>query len=315
MMKTAIAILVLAAGVARADETFEAKAGGAQRVRRIENLVWALTAPCDQGDDTEQRQCRIVRDRRAGELVGQTLLVDADKDAFSVGAFDAQKKSAALALAGCVRCSGVEIDGKTWYVVAGGPKLDGGGVHGAALGSTARPFADDVAAKAFATKVANARVQLLVKVPAKAKWAEGGKQGVTLDVVGWRVIAPCDGSIVVANPPSQAVEPDKKACGPIASAKPAEDAPKLDALSSSAIKDAMKPVVADANRCFNKFGVAGTAKLKLTVTGDGAITKYEQQGDFANTPTGECIDKAIEKAAFPRTKKPQTSFMYPIQLR
>ncbi len=315
MKTTAIAILVLAAGVARADDTFEAKAGSAQRVHRIENLVWALTAPCDQGDDTEQRQCRIVRDRRAAELAGQTLLVEADKDAFAFGAFDAQKKSAPLALAGCVRCSGVEIDGKTWYVVAGGPKLDGAGVLGAPLGTTTRTFPDAAAAKAFATKVANARVQLLVKVPAKAKWAEAGKQGVSLDVVGWRVIAPCDGSIVVANPPSQAVEPDKKACAPIASAKPAEDAPKLDALSTQAIKDAMKPVVAEANRCFNKFGVAGMAKLKLTVTGDGAITKYEQQGDFTGTPTGECLDKAIEKAAFPRTKKPQTSFMYPIQLR
>lgn len=316
MMKAAIAILCALAGVARADDTFEAKAASAQRVHRVENLVWALTAPCDQGDDTEQRQCRIVRERRVAELAGQTLLVDADHDAFEIGAYNAQKKSAQLSVAGCIRCAGVEVDGKTWLVVVGAaPKQEGGKVRAASVGEVPRSFPDEAAAKAFAQKAANARVQLLVKLPAKAKWADGGKQGVSLDIVGWRVIAPCDGSIIAANPPSQPVEADKKACAPIASTKPAQDVPALESLSTSAIKDALKPVVAEANKCFNKFGVAGTAKLRMTVMGDGTIAKYEQQGDFANTPTGECIDKSIEKAAFPRTKKPQTSFVYPITLK
>jgi hypothetical protein len=316
-MKTAIVLtLIAAAGVARADETFESRAANAQRVHRVENLVWALTAPCDQGDDTEQRQCRIVRDRRAAELSGQTLILDADRDAFAVGAYNAQKKSAQLALAACIRCAGVEVEGKTWYVVGNGAaKVDAGKVHAGSLGDVSRSFPDEAAAKAFAAKVAGARVQLVVKVPAKAKWAEGGKQGVSLDVVAWRVVLPCDGSIVAANPPSQPIEADKQQCAPIASAKPADDAPKLEALTTSAIKDALRPVVLAADKCFNQFGVAGTARLKLTVNGDGTIAKYEQQGDFAGTPTGECIDKSIDKAAFPRTKKPQTSFLYPITLK
>jgi hypothetical protein len=309
--------LVAFGAAARADDTFESKAASAQRVHRVENLVWALTAPCDQGDDTEQRQCRFVRDRRAAELTGQMLLVDADRDAFEVGAWDAHKKSAPLLLSTCIRCAGVEIDGKTWYVVGSGaaPRPEGGRLRGARLGDTARAFADEAAAKSYAARIANARVQLIVKVPAKPRWSDGGRQGIYLDVIGYRVVAPCDGAVIFASPTSEPIEADKAACNAIQSKKPSEDAPKLDELTPSAIAEALRPVVNAANQCFNQHGVAGTAKLKLTVNGDGTIAKYEQQGDFEGTPTGKCIDKAIERAAFPRTKRPVTSFVFPVQLK
>ncbi len=308
-------LLLLVARVAHADDTFEAKAAGAQHVHRLENVVWAFTAACSEGDDTEQRQCRVVRDRRAAELAGATLLVDADRDAFAIGPWNQQRKSVPLTVSACIRCAGVEVDGKTWFLVGSGFKLEGGTVHAATLGDTSRAFIDESAEKKVAQALGSARVQLLVKLPAKPKWSEGGKQGLAFDVLGWRVISACDGGIVMASPTSAPVEPDKKACGPIASTKPADDSPKLDALTTSSIRDALKPVVAAANACFNRFNVAGNAKLRFTVHGDGTIAKYEQQGDFVGTPTGECIDKAIEKAQFPRTKKDSTSFTYPIQLR
>jgi hypothetical protein len=302
-MRALVLLSLLAAAPAFADDTFEAKATGAQRLGRVENLVWAFTAPCDSGDDTQQRQCRRVRDTRAAELAGATLLVDADKDAFDVGAWSAQKKSVALTLKSCIRCTGVEVDGKTYVVVGSGD---------AKLYDNAKQFADEAAAKAFTTAVANARVQLIVKVPAKPKLA-GAKPTVSLDIIGYRVISPCDGSVVIANPKSGPAEPDKKQCGAIAAG--ATGGAEVDQLTPPVINDAMKPVVEAAHACFAKFGVAGKAKLKLVVAGDGAVTKYDQQGDFVSTPTGQCIDTAVTKAAFPRSKKPKTAINFPLNLQ
>jgi hypothetical protein len=217
-MRTALAAFIavssLAAGSAYADDTFETKAAGAQRIKRLEDLVWPLTAACDGGSDTQQRQCRKVRDTRAAELASATLIVDADKDSFTVGAWNKATKSAPIALSACIRCSGLELDGKTWVITgtaAATPKFEGGRVT-AKLYDNGRPFLDDKTAQAFAAMAKNARVQLLVKVPAKPKLVVDGKNVLALDVTGYRVYMPCDGSIVVANPASGPAEGDKKQC-------------------------------------------------------------------------------------------------------
>lgn len=312
-----VIVPLLAAAPAHADDTFEAKAQGAQRLGRVENLVWAFTAPCDGGDDTQQRQCRHVRDVRASELAGATLLVDADKDAFDVGAWSAQKKSVPVALSSCIRCAGVEVDGKTYFVIAtrdGGaaPRLKSGKLETGLLHDNARQFPDEGSAKAYAKSVSNARVQFLVKVPAKPKTVVDGKPVITLDLVGYRVVSPCDGSVVIASPKSGAVEPDKKQCGAIAAGAGGAE---VDQLTPALINEAMKPVVEAAKACFAKFGVTGKAKLKIIVGPDGAVSKYDQQGDFVSTPTGQCIDAAMTKAAFPRSKKSKTSINYPLDLQ
>ena len=43
----ALVILALLATPAFADDTFEAKADGAQRIKHIDDVVWAFTAACD----------------------------------------------------------------------------------------------------------------------------------------------------------------------------------------------------------------------------------------------------------------------------
>jgi len=293
-MRALIVASLLVAGTAYADDAFQT----AQRVRRIEDVVWTLTATCDQGDDTAHRQCKHVRDTRAAELAGTTLLVDGDPDAFDLGAFDGKKKSMTLSLSSCIRCAGVEIDGKSWVVTGGAKKLY----------DNSKAFSDESAAKAWTHAVANPKVQLLVKVPAKP--VEG--KTVTLDIVGYRVYSPCDGSVIISNPASGPMEADKKACHPVESAP--SDAPKVDQLTPSMITDAMKPVVEAAHACYEKLSVAGTGKLKITVAGDGTIARYEQQGDFAGTATGACIDKALGKARFPASQKPKTTISFPIRL-
>lgn len=291
--------ILLVAGAVRADDTFEARAQTAERVRRIENVVWTLTATCDKGDDTQNRQCRRVRDTRAAELAGETLLVDGDAGAFDLGAFDAKRKSITMTLAPCIRCAGVEVEGASYVVSGGAGKLY----------DNAKAFSDEAAAKAWVKSIGNVRVQMLVKVPPKAV----SGHAVKLDIVGYRAWAPCDGTIVAASPPSGPGPADKKACRAVA-AEPA-DGPPVAQLTPAVITAAMKPAVDASQRCFETYGVAGKAKLQLTVAGDGTISRYEQQGDFANTPTGACIDKALEKARFPASGKPKTTISFPITLQ
>jgi len=200
-------------GAAHAD-TFEARAQGAERIRQIDDLVWAVTATCDKGDDVQQRQCRQIRDRKAKAVLGATLLVDGDADAFGVGQWNAAKKSVPVTLTACVRCGGIELDGRTWHVMGTGtpPRFEGGKLRAGMLHDNARAFPDEAAATAWTKSLKHVRVQLLVKVPDKRRFQVAGKDGLQLDITAWRVVNPCDGSVIISSPASGAVEPDKKAC-------------------------------------------------------------------------------------------------------
>jgi hypothetical protein len=321
--------LVFATGsVAAADDTFESRAAGAVRVSHLDDIVWALTAPCNAGDDIQQRQCRRLRDGRAAQLTAATLIVDAEREAFVIGAYSPQKKSAPLTLAACIACNGVTVDGQTWYVTGAkegnpAPAFKGGKLEVGLLHENSRTFVDEGAAKRFAAGAKTAKVQLIVKVPPKATWTDAGKQGIALDVLGYRVYSPCDGSVVCSNPKASAGEVDKKECGAMTSGTTSgtttsgsatSAASDPDSLSPAMVKRAIKPVIDGAKQCYAKFKVAGKGKLKMAIGADGTLTEYEQQGDFANTPTGACIDLAVKAAAFPTSKKPRTAVAVPISL-
>ncbi len=311
---------LLASHVAHADagqDTFEGRSVDAQYIKRVDDLVWPLIAPCNTGDDTAQRQCRIVRDARVRQLAGATVLVDAEPEAFAIGAWNAQRRSVAVILQACIRCGGIDINGETYYVVAGGPaRFEGARARPAILYDTARAFSDEDAEEAWRHTVRKARVQFLLKVGDKPRWQVQGRQGLTFDVLGYRVIAPCDGQIVVAKPPASAVPADRKAC----KAEPAETEPPADGspvetLSESMVQDAMRPVVQAAEVCHDQYGVSGKARLAITIAGNGTVLRAEQSGDFVDTPTGACIDRAMRKIVFPQSKQARTTIAYPIVLQ
>jgi hypothetical protein len=296
----------LAPSLAHADDTFEAKATGARKLAHVDDIVWALTAPCDQGDDSQQRQCRALRDRSARELAGQTLLVDADNSALDLGAWDAARKSVSVALSSCIRCEGVTSEGKTWYITGGAPKLEGGKLRGPPLYDTARQFATPETAAAWLKAVQHHKIELVVKVPAKPRWSFNGKDGVGLDVIAYRVLTPCNGTVVIANPASQNAAPDKAAC--------AAGAAAVVALTSELIEESMQAPMSVIKACAKREKAAGKGKLELTIADDGTIAAYEQVGDFVGQPIGACIDKAMKGVTFPRSAKPRTKIGYPIVL-
>lgn len=209
MRALAIVLVCASATPAVADDIYAT----ATKVQRVEDVVWALTASCaNHGDDTQQRQCRQLRDARLKEVTSQTMLVEGDATAFNVGALDAAKKSAQVSLSACVYCSPITVEGKNYVVFGGSAKVVEGALKPPMLHDATQTFADAKEHTAWKKKVAAARVDLVVKVPDKKVWTVGGKSGLTFDIVGYRVVVPCTGEVVIAKPASMPVEPDKKAC-------------------------------------------------------------------------------------------------------
>ncbi len=90
-----------------------------------------------------------------------------------------------------------------------------------------------------------------------------------------------------------------------APARPAE-------LSHQMIRAAMKDVRAEARRCFMRHGQPGMAKLRINVDAEGRVASIEQDGDFVDSPTGECIAQVVTKVKFPATRKLEQRVRYPV---
>lgn len=317
MLRSLVILSVLGvASPAAAEDTFEQLAQTAQRVKRIDDLVWALTAKCDAGNDTQQRQCRRLRDARATELKAATLLIEADRDAFSVGAWNAAKKSAPISIKACIRCGGIDVDGKSWFVAGTRdanqpPRFQANKQVGNLLEESAKTFADAASAKKYATSLANAKVQFVVRVPAAPVWTDANRQGIAFEVLAYRVVSPCDGAIVMAKPKSGPGEVDKRACAGIPAA-----GVEVDSLTPAMIKEVLTPTLdAAKSACVAKHGGKGTGKLKLQIGPDGRITDSRVEGELADTETARCIEAAVRNVGLPRSKKPKTSCTVPLSLQ
>ena len=331
-----IAAVVGAVGGQASAEKFEEAAASAVEVRSpkaFAAIMWSFNADCgSSSSDMERRQCEGIKAARTKQVLGNTYLVEGDAKAFSVGAWDDKKKSVPLTLIGCVSCvSALDIDGERRYVVGdkGAPTIGGGSVAGAEVHVTSKSFKSEAAAKKWiAGVVPRLRTQFLVKVPAKGKpWKKGEVSGYNVEIVGFRVYDPCDGDVVCASPASDGGVVEKKQCGDdVVSDIPEHDpSPKIDdtpkgpvipdRLTTDEIKASLKPATVAADKCFESYGVAGKAWFRITFTGDGALVSAEQSGDFVGTPTGDCIQEAVDQATFPESKKKTTTVKYPFSLR
>jgi hypothetical protein len=317
---------------ADSGKTFDDVSKGATRLDRdgIGGVLWSLNASCDGGDDLEQRQCKAIKAARARRVAGKSFIVPGDASAFVVGAWDGKKKAVPLTLSGCVACAEpISIGGKPLYVVSNkaAPSFKGAVAAAATIHETTRQFKSEEEAIKWRTEVVpRLKTEFVVTIAGEnAKWKRESKEGIAVAIVGFRVYDPCDGKIVCASPKSSRAAVDKVACGdavvegePDADKKPKEVKPKEvipEELTAAQIKQTMKPVKDAADQCFASYGVAGDAKLHVTVAADGAVVSVEVKGDFAGTPTGTCLEDAVKATTFPKTQKSRQSFKYPIVLR
>ena len=54
--------------------------------------------------------------------------------------------------------------------------------------------------------------------------------------------------------------------------------------------------------CFDQFKVPGMANVAVTIGGNGHVSSASVTGQFAGTPTGDCVSKAAKSASFPQVQ-------------
>jgi hypothetical protein len=91
---------------------------------------------------------------------------------------------------------------------------------------------------------------------------------------------------------------DVQKSNPAPVAKKKEEAPAAPPLSPADISAAMAQVKVRGNACAQKFGRAGTAQLKITVSREGRVSDVELGGKLAGTPVAGCIEQAVKTASF-----------------
>jgi hypothetical protein len=321
-------LLLCAAGGSAAAQSWDGAVAGATELssdRSLAALFWSDAATCanaaDAANDLAARQCKGIRAARKAQVSKSKYLVRADATALSVT--PGKDKRAPLTLRGCLACAApITVAGKPLFVVAGEgtPSLDGAKVVAPLLGTI------DVPADAAWRKdvLPRLRTELVISGAAPAAWKSGSAAGYKVAVVGYRVVDPCDGSILMANPKSASVKPDKRYCTgkPVVEAPvkdPDQDQPKEpelpSKLSSNDIRTALEPARDAARKCFEAYGIAGTALFRITINNEGDVAGLRQKGDFTDTPTGACIEKAVKAVVFPKSRKLKTTIDYPFILR
>jgi hypothetical protein len=77
----------------------------------------------------------------------------------------------------------------------------------------------------------------------------------------------------------------------------------------------MREVGPDVDRCFEAYGVPGTADLWFELAGDGHVRYAEVRGELADTPTARCVVAAVKQASFPPFRRANMSIHHPFILR
>jgi len=96
-----------------------------------------------------------------------------------------------------------------------------------------------------------------------------------------------------------------------AAAAPAENLPETP--SREQVARALRSVEGAVRSCGQ--GQSGVAMTQVTVDGSsGRVTNARVQGQFAGTPEGSCIARAVRRARFPRFKRPSFQVTFPYRL-
>ena len=90
--------------------------------------------------------------------------------------------------------------------------------------------------------------------------------------------------------------------------------PAKTELTSKEIRDGLSAIEGKAKACYDKYQVAGTAKVKLTIAPSGSVSKASATGEFAGTPTGDCVVSAVKGASFPEWDGSPTSTTFVVLL-
>jgi hypothetical protein len=192
-----------------------------------------------------------------------------------VTAGEVERIAGGFIIRGCLRCG----DGLV-VVTRGGVTVESGRIVGPEIDRGEGP--------------PPAGVDLEFRLDGAERWTQGGREGIAVELVAWHLVL----AEAEAPPASEAVDP-------MLPLQPA----------ASDVKSAMNAVATEVARCFDRYGVAGSADVWVEVAGDGAVSYAETRGVFFDTPTGACVAAAVRKARFPRFRQAPMRLHYPFFLR
>lgn len=258
----------------------------------LPGIFWSTGGACPDGPELAARQCRGIRSERARALAGQTFVVTARDGAL-------ERSADGFTVRGCLDCAGA-----TAFVTGGGVTVTGDRVVGPVVyqGHGALPEA--------------ARVDLFFRLDGAVAWTQEGHRGIAVALVGYRVYDACGGQVVAASAATPSDRSDlqgSEACASVPQAAAADPTPVQP--TPADIKTAMDAVAPDVDRCFDRYGVPGTADVFVEIGAGGAVTYAETRGAFSESPTGACVASAVSRARFPRYARTPVRIHYPFLLR
>ncbi len=320
LLATSTTLLISSAAQAKrpAEDLFMKEAAAATPIESAEEmsaLLWAQEDQCaGLKSDLLQRQCAGVRDANRAQILSKTYLVNAPSRAI-VSVVDKDSKTVQTTMFSCVLC-----DSSPFSVVGEGKHaLVDGQWQGAELGSAKTVLKTDKELAAWPLYIGSRlKGQFLVKfLGGKSRIAGSSPIAFSVKVVGFRLYDPCEGKVMLSTPYSLRGPVDESTCDsePKEPVKVIAKPVVADSLKAAQIKLALGKVKKQAKKCHEIYGIEGRAQFKLLIGGDGTLKNADQLGDFAGTPTGICLDKAMSTVHFPKTKKKETPITYPIVLR
>ncbi|MCS6797207.1 MAG: zinc-ribbon domain-containing protein [Myxococcota bacterium] len=102
---------------------------------------------------------------------------------------------------------------------------------------------------------------------------------------------------------------------PTAMAPPSQDSDLPEQPTREVVLNAMRAIQDQVAACGQGQAQRGTAMTNVTVSGaTGRVTGAEVTGQFAGTPVGSCVARAVRGARFPRFRRDTFSFSFPFRI-
>jgi hypothetical protein len=185
----------------------------------------------------------------------------------------------------------------------------------------ALPFAEASLARTFAEELLPLLRAELVFSLEGAAWARDGLRGHIFRLLGYRVHNRCSGEVLMASPVSKAEAgglrepgtcPKPRAVVAQPKGPPAVDLPLR--LSSAELQKVVGGRGQQMDACYERFQIAGLARIALEVAGDGSVRDIRVHGTFEGTPTAACLIEALRALSFPKFRSPSIKVEVPIIL-
>ena len=305
----------------KAAATFEDLLNQAQPISDLKELLAPLFNDCKSDDEYEARQCASIRDWTIEQNKQKTFSAIGDESALAFNPYDSAEKKLEMEISGCLACGRpLQFDDKPRFVTTRVPKaIRAGRAVGLEVGFDEVSLKDEKAASEFEKKTGpRLRVQFIFKLG--QVWKSGTFEGVTFTPIAHRVFDKCNGKVVASEPPStESAQPMPDASCPVEISaeekRQREWAALPDQLTTIQINQGMAAARPKVHDCYAEFEVAGTAIVKMVVTGDGKIENMVIQPPFDKTPTGYCIKNALRSITLPRFKGEKMMITYPFTLQ